>query len=140
GSLFHQIHDATIANGRMANQMYTNIVDAQILTRSGEGMHYEIKFRYERFYDYHAGRRIFQLAREASSRLAYYRELITDCQCAPFLWGGIQAAVFRELNDDGYGTVIALARSGHPDVWEVLTPVLVRYGTVHRREIRILLN
>jgi hypothetical protein len=59
------IHNADpIGDGKRVNDSYVRLRDTELLDQSGIGMDYVISFKYERFYEYFGGRRLYQAARE----------------------------------------------------------------------------
>ncbi len=60
--MFDFIHnDGMLPDGSRVNEAYLNLADAGILIQSGDALDYQIGFRYERFYDFHAGKRLWEL-------------------------------------------------------------------------------
>jgi hypothetical protein len=69
-------NDDLLSDGRATNQSFRNLVDAGILTVIGHAPDYEITFRYERLFDYFAGRRLYELAGAETNRAEYFSRLI----------------------------------------------------------------
>ena len=78
----------------------------------------EIGFEYERFYEYFAGQRLYDLVntptgRPVADKVAAYADLGTQAQEKAFLWGAVKDALFLELEkrkaDQGWKLFLALA-------------------------------
>src|SRR5947199_7300869 len=50
-----------LSDGRRKNQSFLNLLDAGILESQDRGLERSVLFKYERFYEYFAGKRIFTL-------------------------------------------------------------------------------
>jgi hypothetical protein len=65
-----------LTNDRLINQSFRNLADTEILVLSGTSPDEEIRFKYERFYDYFGGKRIYELAATHEDRFAFFRQMI----------------------------------------------------------------
>lgn len=93
------ISNALDDNGRPYNRSFVNLVDAEILTLSGLAAGYEVGFRYERFYDYFAGRRIYGLSMDTGRQPAFWRKWIGRIAQAPYLWGAIKTGLLVDAQE-----------------------------------------
>ncbi|NJN95073.1 MAG: hypothetical protein HC875_13705, partial [Anaerolineales bacterium] len=88
-----------MSDGQRMNQSFTNLLDADILTRQTQGRDQNITFKYERFYEYFIGRRLFELSQSQADQPAFFRELVGQVTGAPFLWGAIKNALLQEAKE-----------------------------------------
>jgi len=126
--LFELIHnDDILANKQRVNQSFINLADAEILALFGSSVEYELGFKYERFYDYFAGRRIHKLASTIENRESYYLTLIETVQEYPYLWGAVKYSLSQEFAHDPE-KVIGLCFSESQRVKEMIVNVLTDLG------------
>ena len=134
--LFELIHnDGLLADGRRVNQSYGNLLDAGILVQRGTPLYYKIGFRYERFYDYHAGMRLWELNATLEDKVAAYAKQIGLTQQQPYLWGVVKYALIRELAAGNRSTVLTLCKEAKRAVREIMATVLKEYGQEEAREV-----
>ena len=68
----------SIGGGQRVNDAYMRLRDTELLDESGTGMDdYVIGFKYERFYEFFGGRRLYQAAREQTGIVQSQREYRT---------------------------------------------------------------
>jgi hypothetical protein len=130
-SLFELIHSgARLSSGRRVNQGYVNLVDAEILIQHGKGQDYDIRFKYERFYDHYAGKRLVELNQEkrAEEIKVAYTQLVGEIRAYPFLWGAVRNALLRELRTGKEGLIIDLCYTEEQALKEMMVAVLSAYG------------
>lgn len=138
--LFELIHnDGRLADGKYVNQSYGNLVDAGILIQRGTALDYEIGFRYERFYDYHAGMRLLELNATLRDKLAAYAEQIGLTQQQQYLWGAVKCTLIQELATDGRSTILTLCGEDEHAVREIMAAVLKEYGQENPVEVHRIL-
>lgn len=139
--LFHLIHnEGTDTTGRKINQSYANLVDAGILVQQGAGTSYEITFRYERFYDYFAGQRIFALSETQVDRHAFFLAMITRTTKFPFLWGAVKNALVQEAKNHGPETLLKLCSTDQQRVKEMMVSALDDLGRDNRDQVQVILK
>jgi len=127
-SLFELIHnDDTLANNQRVNQSFVNLADAEILVLFGSSIDYELGFKYERFYDYFAGRRIQKLASTVEDREGYYLNFTEKTQSYPYLWGAVRYSLLQEFIRTP-DKVIGLCFSESQRTKEMLVSVLTDFG------------
>lgn len=96
--LFDLIHnDGILSTKQRVNQSYFNLADAEILVISGTALDYELGFKYEKFFDYFAGRRILKLVSEVEERKAWFFSIIEKIRTYPFLWGAVKYSLIQEI-------------------------------------------
>lgn len=101
-------NDDLLPNQRRVNQSFINLVDGEILVlRESSPLEYEIGFKFERFYDYFAGKRLHVVSEKKLNRLAFFKDAINQTFNKPFLWGAVKTALLEEINT--HGTDIALS-------------------------------
>lgn len=121
--------DDTLSNGQPVNAGYMRLADAEILVAQGPPTDYEIAFKYERFYDYFAGKRLFSIAESKDAKLAFYQELVAQILNTAYLWGPIKSALVLELMEHAdRRLIILLAETTSQVMKEMLVAVLGEYG------------
>ena len=100
--LFELVYNEELLDGKPINQRFIDLVNFDILALRGSAADYEIGFEYERFYEYFAGRRLYDLVntptgRPVGDKVAAYAELGAQAQEKAFLWGALKDALFLEL-------------------------------------------
>lgn len=128
--LFELIHnDDRLSNGQSVNAAYVRLVDADILMEQGSFTDYVIMFKYERFYDYFGGKRLFLDATARRDKMAFYCGLVEKMEDSPYLWGPIKNALILELKDNAADDLIVnLAETTNLAMKDVLVAVLSEYG------------
>lgn len=73
--IWELLHSADpIGGGQKVNDSYVRLRDTELLDESGTGLEYVIGFKYERFYEFFGGRRLYQAAREYALSIQNQRE------------------------------------------------------------------
>lgn len=127
--LFELIHsDEFLSNGQRVNQSFVNLADAEILVLLGSAIDYELGFKYERFYDYYAGRRIYRLSQNKKDQHAFSLEMIRRTIEKPFLWGGVKSALVQKAKEYGSEIVKQLCFTDQQRVKEMMVGVLDDIG------------
>jgi hypothetical protein len=132
-------NEQVLNDGRRANRSFTNLLDADILTWHDDTQN-QIRFKYERFYEYFVGRRINSLAAAHEDKAAYFRTLIAQTVEAPFLWGAIKSALIQRDVRSGLELLEALCAANHQRVKEMMVSVLTELGRDNRAQIEQLLT
>ena len=129
-SVFELIHnEGMLSSGQRINQSYINLVDTEILVRHGEGHQYEIGFKFERFYDHYAGKRIRKLVDEKDDDIEKaYTALSREVQGHPYLWGAMTSALLTELKESNHELATALCQTEDQTVKEIMVATLIDYG------------
>jgi hypothetical protein len=134
-------NDDQLSIGRRINDSYVRLVDAEILTEQGPPTDYEITFKYERFYDHYAGKRMIDLVDpRGDAREAIYRELVALLQAHPFLWGPIKTALMEELRRDNTKLFIDLAQIPDDATRQLLVTALSEIGHDDPKKVRLILE
>lgn len=104
---------------------YQNLVDAGILLHHEVGPTFWINFKYERFYDYHAGKRLLQLAGDLKQpeKDRFYLGVIKQLPEKPYLWGPLTQALVAETASNGPALLINLAGENLPNLKRLLVSV-----------------
>ncbi len=132
--LFELIHnDEKLSNGNLVNQSYMNLANAEILVIRGSPIDYKVTFKYERFYDYYGGKRLFELYRQRPDKLGAYLELIaSQLREKQYLWGAVKSALGMELEQaiqQGQpDLLLSLATVNDTLVKELVVATLVDFG------------
>lgn len=127
--LYDLIHnEGELKDGSRVNQSFANLVEAGILIWRGSALNYQIVFQYERFSDYHAGKRLFELNNGASDKRAAYQDQILRIQDLPFLWGAVNFALIQELVAGNQTLITNLCRTEDSGIRRILTAVLKEFG------------
>ena len=127
--LFELIHsDEVLSNGWRVNQSYTNLADAEILVTRGSPTNYEIGFKYERFYDFYAGKKFYQLSQSQKAPALFFTTLIGQTLRQPFLWGAVRNAMIQDAKDNGIATILRLCYTDQQRVKEMLVNTIVELG------------
>ncbi len=127
--LFELIHnDEHLSNGDLVNQSYINLASAEILLMRGSPVDYEIGFKYERFYDYYAGKHIYKLSTKETARTEFFLDLIGKTIDKPFLWGPVMSALAQDAQTHGVETILSLCYTDQQRVKEMMTNVLIDVG------------
>jgi hypothetical protein len=132
--------DQVLSDGSRVNQSFRNLLDAEILVRQEEGREQKIKFKYERFYEYFVGRRLAELAEDATDRSAFFLDLAERATEIPFLWGAVKSALILETKDRGPETVLELCFTKQQHLKEMLVIVLTEYGQGDEEEAKGILE
>jgi len=128
-SLFDLVfNNDRLPNGQQINQAFINLADAEVLAIRGTPMDYSVEFKYERFYDYFGGKRLYQLAANQRDQRNYYRELIQATLVKPFLWGPVKSALIQEAKNQGAELVLELCYTEDQRTKEILVQVLTEVG------------
>jgi len=140
-SLFELIHsDEVLSSGRRVNQSYANLADAEILMELDTDVDYEIAFKYERFYEFFGGKRLYELNEGKANLVEAYDRLVTEIRDRPFLWGAVKNALLFELKEGQYDLAVKLSQSEELDVKELMTAVLSESGRENREPTRHILG
>ena len=132
------ISDSTkLTDGRRINESFTNLVDAEILTKQGDPLDFVIRFKYERFYDYFTGRRFRMLFQGDSERSSKYIDLAKEIRERPYLWGGVFTLLVSEICEDDFDLVLSLAQSEDHLLRDMISSALVQLGRVQEYESMI---
>lgn len=127
--LFELIHnDELLSNGLRVNQSFTNLVDAEILVMRGTPIDYQIGFKYERFYDHYAGKRLHRLAELQRDRQSFFLGLIEKTAEKPFLWGAVENALVQHIRVHGSENGARLCFTDQQRVKELMVGVLNKLG------------
>lgn len=136
-SLFELIHsEGVLSSGRRVNQSYIDLMDGEILVRHGEPQDYEIRFKYERFYDYFAGKRLFQMHHGTPDSYAKYAALVDSIKQQVYLWGGTKAALIMELEHANQELILELCKVPSQSMREVMIAALSEYGQESPEPVR----
>jgi GTPase SAR1 family protein len=96
------------------NRQFMNLMNTGWLSKSGAERNYEIRFRYEYFYDYFVGEYLAELSNRQSDQIAYIEDLVTKLQQAPYLWGPLRNLLATLLKTGHFELLENLARTDQP--------------------------
>ncbi|MBN1138184.1 MAG: hypothetical protein JXM73_16460 [Anaerolineae bacterium] len=135
--LLEVVYSQELLGGEPINQRFMDLVNADILTLRGSDPDREIGFEYERFYEYFAGQRLYDLVntpatRPVTDKVAAYADLGVQAQEKSFLWGALKDALFVELEkraaDQGWELFLALAGQQTSSLRSALQAALVEFA------------
>lgn len=120
---------------------YARLVDSGILLEQGPLDAYEISFKYERLFDYYAGRRLQALLDPADlNRTTALLGLIAALPAHAFLWGPLQRVMISEFQFDDLKSVVELAQAQDDIVKQLLVETMVEYGRDNPEIVRRVLE
>ncbi len=129
GALYELVYsNQLLSDGQRMNQAFLHLADASILVQQKKGFEQQIAFKYERFYEYFAGKRIVSLSETQADRYAFFFGLIEVITGSPFLWGAVRNALIEETKKQGPKIVQRLCYTEHQRVKEMMVSVLVTLG------------
>lgn len=129
--LWELLHNTDmLGSGQRVNAAYVRLRDAELLDESGVGLDYVINFKYERFYEFFAGRRLYQTAKEITNGVDIYLAAAEHLNAKVFLWGALVQALVLELKDGNISSLNLLAGKTAENrlLRSALVEVLVRFG------------
>lgn len=141
GGLYEAIYsEQVLSDGHRMNEAFTNLLDADILTRQVQGHDQNITFKYERFYEYFIGCRLFEISRSQADRPAFFRDLVGQLTDAPFLWGAIKNALLKEAVEHSPEMLLQLCYTDQQRVKELMVAVLTDLGRDNREMVEEILE
>jgi GTPase SAR1 family protein len=120
-------NEGYMTTGRRINQSYFNLVDAGILVKEEGGLDYKISFRYERFYDYFAGRYLFKMYKDDPDQIAFCESWVGRLNDAPFLWGALRNLLIGLLEEKKFELIEVLGNTTNVLQGELIVSVLREY-------------
>lgn len=121
-------------------QSFTYLVDADILKREERGSNFEISFKFERFYEHFAGKRILDLSETQKDRYTYLLRMIARTTGDYLLWGAVKNALVLEAKKLDIGVVLKLCRTPDQQVREMMVSVLTTLGADARQQVERILK
>ncbi|MFC1959316.1 hypothetical protein ACFLYO_01270 [Chloroflexota bacterium] len=119
------------------NQSFENLRVAGWLEMTGAPDSYEIRFRYEYYFDYWVGQHLLKLFNDASDKMAFFSQWVDTLQKSPFLWGALRNLLvvlfLQEMKDIQGGTkkrpvlITELAQTNFPMQRDLVVSVLIEY-------------
>lgn len=143
GSLYDKVFSNQIlSDGRQMNLSFCRLVDADILVQQNLRSEHKtvIQFKYERFYEYFAGKRIAQLSTTQTDRVGFFVKMIEAASKMPFLWGAVRNALVQEGKERGSKLLLQLCFTEQQRVKEMLVNVLVYLGMDDLQPVETLLR
>lgn len=142
GDLFNEIFsEQVLSDGRKVNQSFTNLLDSEILSKEGEGSEQKIIFKYERFYEYFLGKKIWEHSNTfIPTQYTFFQEKIEATNDFPFLWGAVRNALVYELKENGTDIVLRLCFTEKQRIKEMAVSVLTEYGKDHDTDVGSILE
>ena len=140
-ALFFLINDyGMLSNNRKINQSFINLLEAEILSRQGEGLKYNIRFKFERLYDFFIGNFISETMTGLHNKKDF-EIFVNKIDDKPFLWGPIKTALILKLKNKDLQLIIDMCHTDYQLVKEMMTSVLTKFGKSHINQVgRILLK
>ena len=137
--LWELLHNTdTISSGQRVNDSYVRLRDTELLDESGSGLDYAISFKYEQFYEFFGGRRLYQAAKESANKIDLYSDIAGRLNVKVFLWGALVQALVLELKDGNISLVEILAGKTTDNhlLRSALVETLVRFGEDNREKAK----
>lgn len=119
------------------NQAFERLKNAEILThqkRSGTGKKDEIRFKYERFYDYFIANYLREQygALPLNERKQIYLDLVALLPQSPFLWGPLYMRLLDECRQGDTDLLYEMAFVDNIRIKDLVVTVLVDFGSLPR--------
>jgi hypothetical protein len=145
--LFNAVYsEAQLGDGTRCNQAFENLVNADILTRQGQGVTERIAFKYERFYEYFVGNHIYGNANSVTTatthadKVVFYTGVASALSDNVYLWGAVVQALVCEL-DAGDLRLLPCLCFVQEDALQVtikdmLVTAIIRYGNDFRETVK----
>ncbi len=145
GTADHALYKALLPDGADSSglpqlQSFTNLVDAEILTREWRGLRFTIAFEDERFYDFFVGRRLFDMSEAQADRYAYFLDMIGRTAELPYLWGAVRNSLVQEAEQPNIEIVLKLCRTPDQHVREMMVSVLTTLGADALQQVEHILK
>ncbi len=129
--LWELLHNTdVISSGQRVNDSYVRLRDTELLDESGSGLDYAISFKYERFYEFFGGRRLYQAAKESAKGSDFYSDVAEQLNVKIFLWGALVQSLVLELKDGNLSLLAVLAEKTTDNrlLRSALVEAMVRFG------------
>ena len=134
GALYEMVYsEQVLSDGRRMNQSFLKLCDADILVlqeqeNKQKQKEQRITFKYERFYENFAGKRIAGLSETQPDRYTFFLALIKETTGKPFLWGAVRNALIEEAKKPNSETILKQCRTTEQRVKEMIVNVLITLG------------
>lgn len=139
--LYEIVHsDQILSNGRRMNETFLHLMDTDILVQKKQRSEEQIVFKYERFYEYFAGRRVVSLSEKQTDRKTFFLNLIGETTQKAFLWGAVRNALVKEALKPDSDTVQKLCKTGQQRTKEMIVSVLIIAGMDDRKRVEEILQ
>jgi hypothetical protein len=140
GGLYEAIYsEQELSDGRRMNQSFLNLVDTDILVRQEEGQEQKIAFKYERFYDYFVGKRLFEQYERSADRATFLERWVEHLNEAPFLWGALRHLLVALLKRKEYALIEELGYTTDVFQCQLVVSVLTEYYQEHEAALHSIL-
>lgn len=141
GGLYEAIYsEQLLSNGQRLNQSFTNLLDSDILAWQREGREQRIIFKYDHFYGYFIGRRIFELSKMEADRPTFFRDIVNKTTKSPLLWGALKNALIQDLTKNGPEVVSKFCFTDQQKVREMMVTILVDFGRDDQTQVEDILK
>jgi len=138
--LLELIENRDYAGDAPVNISFVHLADVGLLEQRGNPRDYEIRFKFERFFDYFVGKQLHKIVKEKQDIGEAYRSLLQDTLRQPWLWGGVKNSLILELNEKKYGLVAELINTEDSYLKDLLVVVLEEFGEGKKDIVSELLN
>ncbi len=138
--LLEMVENRDYADDAPINISFVHLVDVGLLEQRGNPREYEIRFKFERFFDYFGGKQLYKIVKEKQDPGEAYRLLLENTLRQPWLWGGVKNALILELNDKKYNLIAELFHTEDSYIKDLLVVVLEEFGETNKDAARTLLN
>jgi hypothetical protein len=134
-----------MSDGHARNESFMRLMNAEILTSQRSGWNSRTAFKYERFYEYFAGRRILEISTSHPDREEYFSSLalLTSgdmrTTAKPYLWGAVRNALVADAAAHGMEVLENLCRTDQQRVKELMVDALSSLGADHLEQVNILM-
>lgn len=138
--LLELIENRDYAGDTPVNISFVHLVDVGLLEQRGIQRDYEIRFKYERFFDYFVGKQLHKIVKNNKEIDDTYRMLLQNTLRQPWLWGGVKNSLILELLEKKYDLVVELIRTEDAYIKDLLVVVLEEFGEENKGIVTKLLT
>lgn len=137
--LLELVENRDYAGDTPINISFVHLVDVGLLEQRGSPRDYEIRFKFERFFDYFVGKRLYEIVKLRGDTEAAYQNLLQETLHNPWLWGGVKNALILELQSGQFELVRQLIHTEDSYLKDLIVVVLEEYGEEARADVSKLL-
>ena len=149
--IFNAIYsEQELSNNQRVNQSFQNLLDTEILVKLAEGRQEQLAFKYERFYEFFIGKRLYTYLPPIDDSIQdcvnKYEIWLSNVSQAPFLWGAIKSCLLKQLQSladksrQTLSLVISLSQLENQRMTEILIACLIELGRDDRKQIEQILE
>lgn len=137
--LLELVENRDYAGDTPINVSFVHLVDVGLLEQRGSPRDYEVRFKFERFFDYFVGKRLYEVVKGRNNNQSAYQALLQETLHNPWLWGGVKNALILELQSGQYELIKSLIHTEDSYLKDLIVVVLEEYGEEARSTVGELL-